>query len=178
MQDSTFGDISFERSEEKWSKIDREPYRRVIRALQEQPEDHEARFTVMTGEIIPEGKPGAGRGKLELADDRGFRVAAHEVGKSVRVGWKHVEGGRTQMRLQLQNKREYSDKTVKNRELGLSRKLLRDAEAKLARLKAQAQVKPDDAELKAEVADVAAKVKKHSEKVASLDGSAKAPAKQ
>lgn len=88
--------------------------------------------TVMTGEIIQDG-PSKGRGKEELADERGFRKAARERGIGLRVSRRHLPDGKTLLRLAPQEKKEFSAEAVAKRSAALEKRRDRLAVEKYAK---------------------------------------------
>jgi hypothetical protein len=146
----TFGEVQFEQLEVDeegkgvFKKLDPTPYRKFIQDLMSKPTGTEARIRVTTGEIIQKGKSSRGRGKAELSDARAFQQAASDLGKGLRVGWRHQPDGTTLLRMMVQPKREFSDETQQKRNAALDRRRLLNAEQKLAS-------DPTNAEFKAKV---------------------------
>lgn len=87
--------------------------------------------TVMTGEPS-EGKK-KNRGKDELADERGFRQAASELGVGLKVTHRHIGEGKTILRLSPQTKKEFSDEAIAKRNASLERRRDRLAVEKYAK---------------------------------------------
>lgn len=149
----TFGEVQFEQLEVDESgkgvfkKLDPAPYVKFVKELMVKPEGTEARIRVTTGEIIQKGKSSRGRGKTELSDARAFQSAASELGKGLRVGWRHQPDGTTLLRMMIQPKRVFSEETQRKRNAALDKRRLLNAEAKLA-------ADPTNAELKAKVTTI------------------------
>ena len=161
----TFGEVQFEQLEVDadgkgvFKKRDLTPYTEFIRKLMSQPEGTQARIKVSTGEIIVKGKSSKGRGKTELADARAFQQAASELGKGLRVGWRHQPDGTTDLRMMVQPKREFSQDTQNKRNAALDRRRLANAEAKLHQ-------DPTNAELKAKVDTIRTRLSGHAKAAA------------
>lgn len=88
--------------------------------------------TVITGEILESG-PSKGRGKEELADERGFRKVATEMGVGLRVTHRHVADGKTLLRLAPQQKKEFSAEAIAKRTAALDKRRDRLAVEKYAK---------------------------------------------
>jgi hypothetical protein len=146
----TFGDVQFEQLEVDeegkgvFKKLDPAPYKKFIQELMAKQVGTEARIRVTTGEIIQKGKSSKGRGKSELSDARAFQQAASDLGKGLRVGWRHQPDGTTLLRMMIQPKREFSEETQQKRNAALDRRRLLNAEARLHN-------DPSNPELKAKV---------------------------
>ena len=168
----TFGEVQFEQLEVDdegkgiFKKLDPAPYRKFILDLMSKPAGTEARIKVTTGEIIQKGKSSKGRGKAELSDARAFQTAASELDKGLRVGWRHQPDGTTQLRMMIQPKRVFSEETQQKRNAALDKRRLANAEQKLA-------ADPTNAEVKAKVDAIRARLNGNPQRVA---GAKKAPA--
>lgn len=150
MAEEMFGEMTFS-SAEKWTKTDLAPYREYLQKLQAQGADQVGEFSTVTGEIVTKDGNTKGRGKQELSDERAFRRAASEMGVGLRYASRHVANGMTAVRMMIQPKREFSAETAAKRDAALDRRRLMNAQAKLA-------ANPDDADAKAKVQELTAKL--------------------
>jgi hypothetical protein len=158
MTDSMFGEVDFEQLDvdEKTGKgvfkaVDTTPYVNFIKQLQTKPAGTEARIAVITGEIITKGKSSKGRGKQEKRDAKNFADAASALGLGLRIGWRHLPDGKTQLRMMLQPKRIFSDETSAKRVVALDGRRLNQLQAKL-------NVTPGDTELQQRVKEVQTRI--------------------
>jgi len=153
----TFGEVQFEQLEVDedgkgiFKKLDPAPYIAFVKGLMAHPDGTQATVKVTTGEIITKGKSSKGRGKSELRDARAFQQAASDLGKGLRVGWRHMTDGSTQLRMMVQPKREFSEETQRKRNNALDKRRLLNAEARLA-------ADPTNPELKGKVDTIRARL--------------------
>ena len=88
--------------------------------------------TVITGDILTIGTH-KGRGKEELADERGFRKVATQMGVGIRITHRHLPDGKTMIRMSPQEKKVFSDEAIAKRTAALEKRRERLAVEKFAK---------------------------------------------
>lgn len=145
----SFTEVLYEEAE-TFQRTDLTPYRTVFDGLKP---NIQGTVVVPTGDIYPDGTTNAGRGKIELSHERGFRAVASERNVGLRVGHTQMPDGKTRLRLMVGPKREFSPETLKKRQAALAAARTKRAAEKAAAEKAEAAKKAATAEqLKANVA--------------------------